>query len=487
MEKLIHSSDAQDALLEQAGGALVFLFEDVDQVKLASSSAMSEKLMRDNLPDDRHFGVHLIAMGSEENYGFNRNIDGWPEQSLRDRHHTFVKNGHFFREHRNRDPKLAIGTVKASAYNEKMDRVELIVHGDKEKAVPEWERCRNNKTSSFSMSARVKGDICNCCGHFAKKASEYCSCVKNTPGRWLKEFSKFAYVSNVHPTFFDISDVGYPADRIAHHIEYLLHESDMKKAASAESPVVTSAQRAVDINLHLPEDLSVGASTPYRQQLLTKLATLETRVAALQTTPDSSPLSLFLKHAAAHAFPDFAATDAQLDQLRQVDQPVLFNKLASRGAVLPLHWFTALYAKVPLSQAAEHPITKAAAAHLPNVFRRLATEPSSRELEELMQPASDYKTACWSGDPIDNFLDQLGSAYSVQPARVSVRIICATARPSVVIKSAADQSQHDALGKQLADAYGFYKLGFVEYAEQNLSSEFVDEPALVLLVSTHKT
>lgn len=485
MNKLIHSSDAQDALIEQAGGALLFLFEDIGQVKSASSSAMSEQLMRDNMPDSRHFGAHLIAMGSEENYGPNRNVDAWPEQSLRDRHHTFVKNGHFFREHRNRDPKLSIGIVKASAYNEDMDRVELIVHGDKEKAAPEWERCRNNKSSSYSMSARVKGDICNCCDHFAKKASEYCSHIKHTPNQWRREFAKFAYVRNVHPTFFDISDVGYPADRIAHHLEYLLHADDMQKAASV-AVASNSADKAESMSLQLPVEPITGMAHPNRQRWLVKLAALEERVAGLCHTPDNSELGLFLKHAAANAFPEFACTDAQFNQLRAVESGVLFNKLASRGAVLPLHAFAALSLNVPLSQAAEHPVTKSAAAQLSNVFRRLRDESHDAGLEDLFLPASNYKTACCGGDPIDSFLDQMGKAYSIQPKRVSVRIICATNIPSFLKKSASADVDVSARGKQLADAFGCYKIGFVEHAEQNLTLDFVDEPAQVLLVSSHQ-
>lgn len=481
MEKLIHSDDAQDGLIAAAGGALAFLFENTTQVKSASSSAMSEALMQQHLPDDKHFGVHLIAMGSGENYAHNRNGDHWPEDELKDRHHTFVKNGHFFREHRNRDPKLAIGSVKASAYNEDMDRVELIIHGDKEKAAPEYARFRDNKSSSYSMSARVVGDICSCCSHFAKKSAEYCQHAKRHMNQWLPEFSKFAFVRNVKPTFFDISDVGYPADRIAHHLEYLHGKGELEKAASAEFH--GSAWLAEQQGLVLPSEQITGCASPVRQAWLEKLASLETRVEQLQRQPDGSPLSHFLKYAIQHTGSECPITAEEFQRLRNTDHQVLFNKLANRGAVLPFQWFAALALNEPLEKIASHPTTQAAAAHLPRVFRQLRDQDHDAELETSFLPATDYKSSCWNGDPIDGLLDQITPHYSIHPEQARVRIMRITIVPG--IKCASGSPDVTARGKQLADAYGCYKLGFVEHAARELTPDYVDEPAQVLLLSEH--
>lgn len=156
MDKVIFSHD-NDAVLQKAGGHLAFLFENTRHIKAAASSAFSDKLLRQHLPDDNHFGVHLIAMGASDNYGFNKNGDHWARHDLKARHDTFVKCGHFFVEHRNRDPKLAIGKVAASGYNEEMDRVELVVHGCKKKASEQHERAKRGEALAFSMSCFPAG------------------------------------------------------------------------------------------------------------------------------------------------------------------------------------------------------------------------------------------------------------------------------------------------------------------------------------------
>jgi len=102
--------DSQEELVK-ASGAMTTLIETESHIKSAASDAVTDKLLRENRPDDRHFAVHLIAMGSQEKYGFNRNGDGWPEDGLTRRHHTFVSHGHLFREHKNSGKEHAIGSA----------------------------------------------------------------------------------------------------------------------------------------------------------------------------------------------------------------------------------------------------------------------------------------------------------------------------------------------------------------------------------------
>ncbi|MBQ2619791.1 MAG: hypothetical protein IJF84_00460 [Thermoguttaceae bacterium] len=71
--------------------------------------------------------VHLIALGTTEDYGPNRNGDGFKKKACEDYHHYFVKDAKVYRNHKNTDPENSYGVVKASAFNEDMSRVELIV------------------------------------------------------------------------------------------------------------------------------------------------------------------------------------------------------------------------------------------------------------------------------------------------------------------------------------------------------------------------
>lgn len=173
MEK-IHYQDDQNDVIKTAGYRFQF-FDGDSAVTKSASEAISRKNADAWKPDSRHFGLHVIAMGSEESVGPNRNGDGWPAQALRDYHPTFTKCGCFFREHKNRCQKTeGIGTIKMAAYNEPMSRVELVIWGDKRKAEEEYEMAKAGKELSFSMSARMPYDRCKICDQKSRRQSDYC-------------------------------------------------------------------------------------------------------------------------------------------------------------------------------------------------------------------------------------------------------------------------------------------------------------------------
>lgn len=80
--------------------------------------------------------IHLLIIGATEAYGMNRNGDGFRQQACRDYHPTFVKYAKFFRDHKNKDARKSYGRPVASAFNERMKRIELLValNGSKEAA-----------------------------------------------------------------------------------------------------------------------------------------------------------------------------------------------------------------------------------------------------------------------------------------------------------------------------------------------------------------
>lgn len=111
-------------------------------------------------PDDKSVGIHVVALGDAEHYGQNRNGDLFPKEACVKYHDTFVKHGHVYRHHKNKDPEKSIGIIKASAYNEPMGRVELFIHADKEKAAPELERLEKEGEIPVSMACCVQHDRC---------------------------------------------------------------------------------------------------------------------------------------------------------------------------------------------------------------------------------------------------------------------------------------------------------------------------------------
>lgn len=158
MIKLIRP-EANEELLQACSGQLSTFYFEGQRTKSAASDVFTRQKINEFAPPPGKFMIHLITMGAHEMYGPNRNGDGFSKSALEKHHQTFVTHGHFFREHRNRDPKLAIGEIKAAAYHPKLHRVELIMWGDMEKAAREYERAKAGKESSYSMSCFPAGTL----------------------------------------------------------------------------------------------------------------------------------------------------------------------------------------------------------------------------------------------------------------------------------------------------------------------------------------
>lgn len=152
------SPEDQPRLLKEAGSLTQLLTKDHNQVKSASA-VINKKILEEHWPDDNHFGQHLIALGSEEDFGENRNGDAWSRAALQKYGHTFM-DGAMFREHLNRCARTqGIGIIKFAAYNPEMHRMELIVHGDKRKAESEFEMAKAGKALAYSMSCFPAGTM----------------------------------------------------------------------------------------------------------------------------------------------------------------------------------------------------------------------------------------------------------------------------------------------------------------------------------------
>ncbi len=182
--------------------------------------------------------VHVIALGDGERYGENRNGDYFSKKANMERHHTFVTNGNLYLHHRNKDPKKRVGRVKYSAYNAKMGRVELVVEADVEKCAEYVEKVAAGDPDDLqgvSMACCIAADICSICGNKAPSRAAYCKHASTMLGRTLADGRK-VYVDNPNPTFFDISWVTRPADRIAYGLR--------KVAAAGGEGVISGAELA---------------------------------------------------------------------------------------------------------------------------------------------------------------------------------------------------------------------------------------------------
>lgn len=193
----------------------------------------------------------VLALGSEEAYGPNRNGDGFPERPVRakkgngywvnpgeelTKHYQSFEKGHVFQHHVNKDPKKASGYVKKAFWNDKMHRVELLIVVDNNKD-PEWvSRMNDGEFPSVSMGCKIRHDTCSLCGNNAPSRAQYCSHVNGQDHRLndILPDGRRAYVHNPSPNFFDISRVFRPADKTGYTLKKVAYESPYELISGAE-------------------------------------------------------------------------------------------------------------------------------------------------------------------------------------------------------------------------------------------------------------
>lgn len=273
----LRGHDRQE-FIKRAGASSNIFLPYLDSIKIA----------KDEIP------VHLIALGASEAYGPNRNGDGFKEATCKAFHDTFVKHARFYRNHKNKDPDISYGLVKLSAYNPVMRRVELLAILNAEKSAvdrnggfiadKEIEKLARGEDLPVSMACRVPYDVCSSCGNKARTRDEYCTASMCKAGGCRDNLTRLVktandvhmlHVDNPNPSYFDISHVFRPADRIAwgSRADYLT------KAASDHGFFGTDgAKMAEDMGIVAPlsvvmaqEHLLPGEWAPYLSEQI-KLA-----------------------------------------------------------------------------------------------------------------------------------------------------------------------------------------------------------------------
>jgi hypothetical protein len=487
MIKVHHPEFDQEELLKSVGN-VVSLIESQAHVKEASSSVVSQKLIEDHKPDKDHFMVHLIAMGDGENFGQNKNGDYWPKKANSTYHNTFVTNGHFFREHNNRSKDVSIGLVKASAHNDPMGRIELIIHGDKKKAEEEYELIKAGKALAFSMSARVPSDRCNICNNEATKSAEYCDHLKKSMNQYLPEFQKFAYAINDKPTFFDISRVKNPADRIAYYLDYDFDENELKKSASGSKPIIFSDELARAEGVVIPD---LSPASPEIVSILNKLASAEEYIEAYLNGEDIAQDEKYeyVKHALTNTISNEDSSPEEINALRSIQPSTLFNEFVKKGTIMPLDLFMAYVNDQSLGQVRESNFYKQACGCMGNMFRSMGSGGGLEDIIKMFAPSSNFITTQGGArtDDVQKLMDSVADRHSHMQKPNLTKIIRITIRPAEpkmrIIKIASETSEADNLkAEKLVKAYGAYKLATVKALKNLHGDSYFDESKALALV-----
>lgn len=301
--------------------------------------------------DDNSYVVDVIVHNS------NRNFDLFPKEACEKYHHTFVKNGHVFEHHRNKDPERRLGQVIKSAYDPDSGRIELFIHAHKEKAAAHLEKLARDGEVPLSMACRVPGDFCTKCGAFRTGANDpnQCEHISNMLGHVFEDGVKVGMI-NKDPTFFDISFVTRPADRIAWTL----------KAAS--DGLMTSVKLAELEGIEAPD--SVMLTTPSqlrRYELMQKLAGIHTQLRGIILNGPKSHFDLACLQLCKCA--SYTLTEDAVESMRKLEPADVFTSMAKMGSVLGVDSFYR-YALGPAYLEVSH-LMPAVRARVPGVYNEL--------------------------------------------------------------------------------------------------------------------
>lgn len=195
-----------------------------------AGEGFAQKLARLELGPGEELALNL-ALSTTEATGANRNGDGFRADWCRSNHPTFVKHARPYRNHDNKPTSPAYGVVKASHFNEEMQRIELaIVYNATKEAADrnkgevadlEMEKLAADDVFPTSMACTVRVDICSGCGNRARNRREYCRGAMCKYGGLHENIGKtfsdghHLHADNPDPRWFDISHIvgGRGADR----------------------------------------------------------------------------------------------------------------------------------------------------------------------------------------------------------------------------------------------------------------------------------
>ena len=403
--------------------------------------------------------LHLIAMGTTESFGPNRNADGFRRNELMRKHATFVTNGNVFKNHANKDPKRASGTIKYSAFNPTMDRVELVIAVDNNKWATELEKLASGEDLPFSMACKVAFDECNICKNQAPSRKQYCQCMKKMAGQILAD-GRQVYVDNPNPNFFDLSGVFRPADRIAYHLQKVASAGVVTGADLAELEGLTADWRPI----------TKYSSIRWKKlAALRKLSDIEKEIEA--TAPGHGIRSLS-KAFAGNGRP----ADSDVEQLSGVGRDRLNKLMGALGQAqisLPLRDFI----KIVLGDEANGVNESSAEQHLPGIFTRMLDEGGDEASEDGTYDPEGSSSMLSAG--IKQIIDKMipGMSLGEGPVghRMQITIIRKIPDPKMLTGGGAihtiKSAEVDAGAELVAREYAKYKLALLAGVMEKESSE----------------
>lgn len=462
------ATDDHAQLLESNDGRAFHYFERSEKITKSASDAVGRDVIAAHMPDDKHFGVHLISMGAEEDFGANRNGDSASRAALIKYHPSFEKFGHVFREHNNRCAKTqGIGKVVHAAYNNRMHRGELLIHVEKDKAPDLYKQAREGRELSWSMSMRLPHDRCSCCDKTSRDRSSYCSHLRDSMLKYVPSFQKYAYARNEDDVkFFDISEVKKRADRIATYLGYTFADEGMAKVA-AEGDVFVSGLEWAELYGRSPEVISF---LPWEAQTLCKIA----RAIDFVRSADAETLDV-----AVASIPRPISAE-NLETLRLPDFRSVGGELAKKAMILSFASFASVITGTSVEELRKKAeFCKVENEKIPNLaeeMEQLDGACCGAALGAMVAPDDFGTTFAPEKDSIDALIRSVGEDLGMTVAPITKRTITITIKSASLRPKTPIVREFNHYYEGVANAYGYY---LVKAAHQALSRPHVSENLLV--------
>lgn len=404
----------------------------------------------DDLALDDEELIHVLAMGSTEIIGPNRNGDGFRAAELIKRAHTFVDHAKWYRNHANKPdsngtPPASYGRVVKAAYHAPMGRVELLVALNREKSAArrnggdfghiadlELHKLASNRDIAVSMACVLPFDVCSGCQHAARRPENYCTESMCKRGGLRENITRVCedghvlHADNPDCTFFDISDVPRGADRIG-------FVTGLVKAAAWGG---FSAHQADGYGMSAPGDLFAPAYVSDRARGAIKAAM---KIASAEVDASGDSLSL-------------AARFSPIGLAPCHDAAGVFSAFAREKIALPLADWLSLAGGD--SDAAAYALP-AVAARMPGVFCRLV---SSRDFAEKAAEAASVVSGRPTVDA-DSYRRGHGLDGKSAMARISLAAIRGEDVPT--LRPFAGAAEEGDAAEALAQKYAAYAAAVV--------------------------
>ena len=422
--------------------------------------------------------VHLIAIGATEAYGPNRNGDGFKSATCRKYHPTFVKHARWYRNHQNKDESKSYGIIKMSSFNEAMKRIELLValNGTKEAAdrnkglVADKEMQKIASGSGdwgVSMACRVPFDVCSGCGNKAPSRAQYCKSASCKYGGCLDNLTKVAedghvlHVDNPDPTWFDISDVYRPADRIAYVFGHM-------KAASHGG--VGGALLADELGVTAPYRLNLD-SFDDRAMNLIKLAY---ELSEFEKSVEEGRVGSSVKDAVILNDKTASISDIPTGRLT-INQ--IWRALSREKIALCLKDWLEIIKTDTDNLAIKTASVAEVSSRLPGIFSRLVNDNIS--LEYCINERTCDPSQAFPGEKAKSWATKLASAKSISPNHFERRIMrSVVAGTEKTASFARVKTAFTEESEQLARRYATYQLYFLNELRNDSNFSWYKEHAV---------